>query len=334
MNNKSEKEEIKGYISFNINLNENTDDLYDDMDYEICRDVAPIQISISNDSSHDKSDQISNQIQSIAKDTNSEVFKAIKEMRAAAQSYYFEEENIGGEQAIFSADLWFCEKGKEVRLDSGTYIRNTGVPPSGVKFPLYEIFEDVHYDDDCWTNHESNQTQQSVHKSYQHLASFILFYAEFLSYGEKKEQDHPLNAVQNLMFKWKIILDNDKGDTKTNEALELFDKIREGIETYEDGFLKIGQTISNLKLDDNQILTFVEACVEMYLFTNSSGGKFNGYELLTNDEVNYRFNEGYDEETKKTFDNFKFLKTINDSIGDDKVVKILLDMIKDNREHE
>ena len=72
----------------------------------------------------------------------------------------------------------------------------------------------------------------------------------------------------------------------------------------------------------------------MYLFTNSSGGKFNGYELLTNDEVNYRFNEGYDEETKKTFDNFKFLKTINDSIGDDKVVKILLDMIKDNREHE
>lgn len=136
------------------------------------------------------------------------------------------------------------------------------------------------------------------------------------------------------MFKWKIILDNDKGDTKTLEALELFDKIREGIETYENGFLKIGQTISNLKLDDNQILTFVEACVEMYLFTNSSGGKFNGYELLTNDEVNYRFNEGYDEETKKTFDNFKFLKTINDSIGDDKVVKILLDMIKNNREHE
>ena len=42
----------------------------------------------------------------------------------------------------------------------------------------------------------------------------------------------------------------------------------------------------------------------------------------------------YEAETKKTFDNFKFLKTINDSIGDDKVVKILLDMIKDNREHE
>ena len=152
MNNISDKEEIKGYVSFMINTNEYTDDLYDDMDWEICGDVEPIQISIYNDSSLDKSDHISDQIQSIANDTNSEVFKAIKEMRAAALAYYFEEENIGGEQAIFSADLWFCEKGKEVRLDNGTYIRNTGVPPSGVKFPLYEIFEDVHYDDDCWTD--------------------------------------------------------------------------------------------------------------------------------------------------------------------------------------
>ena len=146
MNNKSEKEEIKGYISFSINLNKYTDDLYDDMDYEICRKVEPIQISIYYDSSLNKSDEISNQIQAIATDANSEVFEAIKEMRAEAYSYYFEDENIGGEEAIFSADLWFCEKGKEV-YSNGTYIRNTGVPPSGLKFPLYEIFEDVNYND-------------------------------------------------------------------------------------------------------------------------------------------------------------------------------------------
>ena len=144
------KEEIKGYVSFMINTNEYTDDLYDDMDYEICREVEPIQISIYNDSSLDKSDQISDQIQSIANDTNSEVFKAIKEMRDAAHAYYFEEENIGGETAIFCADLWFCEKGKEVRNDSGVYIRNTGVPPSGINFSLNEIFEDVGYDVDWW----------------------------------------------------------------------------------------------------------------------------------------------------------------------------------------
>jgi len=146
MNNKSEKEEIKGYISFSIDLNKYTDDLYDDMDYEICRKVEPIQISIYYDSSLNKSDEISNQIQAIATDANSEVFEAIKEMRAEAYSYYFEDENIGGEEAIFSADLWFCEKGKEV-YSNGTYIRNTGVPPSGLKFPLYEIFEDVNYND-------------------------------------------------------------------------------------------------------------------------------------------------------------------------------------------
>ena len=57
------KEEIKGYVSFMINTNEYTDDLYDDMDWEICGDVEPIQISIYNDSSLDKSDQISDQIQ-------------------------------------------------------------------------------------------------------------------------------------------------------------------------------------------------------------------------------------------------------------------------------
>ena len=325
MNNKSEKEEIKGYISFKIDLNKYTDDLYDDMDYEICGEVEPIQISIYNDSSLNKSDHISNQIQAIATDTSSEVFEAIKEMRAAAQSYYFEDENIGGEEAIFIADLWFCEKGKEV-YSNGTYIRNTGVPPLGLKFPLYEIFEDVHYDDDCWTDQDSNKIQQTVHENHQHLASFIIFYGEFLSYGEKKEPDDPLNAVKKLIYKWKIILEEDK-DHNDSEALELYEKIREGIKTYEDGFLKIGQTISNLKLDDNQILTFVKACVEMYLFSNSSDGKFTGDELVSDDEVNYRFYKGYDAETKKTFENLKFLKIINDSIGDDKVVKFFLDMI-------
>lgn len=155
------------------------------------------------------------------------------------------------------------------------------------------------------------------------LASFIIFYQEFLGYGEKKQPDDELNAVKKLMYKWKIISEEDDD----GEALELYEKIREGIKTYEDGFLKIGHTISNLNLDDNQILTFVKACIEMYLFTNSSDGKFTGDELVSDDEIKYRFYEGYDEETKKAFKNLKFLEIINDSIGDDKVVKILLDMI-------
>lgn len=166
-----------------------------------------------------------------------------------------------------------------------------------------------------------------------HLASFIIFYGEFLSYGEKKEPDDPLNAVKKLIYKWKIILEEDK-DHNDSQALEFYKKIREGIKTYEDGFLKIGQTISNLKLDDNQILTFVKACVEMYLFTNSSDGKFTGDELVSDDEVNYRFYEGYDAETKKTFKNLKFLKIINDSIGDDKVIKFLLSMIMNDLQKE
>ena len=125
------------------------------------------------------------------------------------------------------------------------------------------------------------------------------------------------------MYKWKIISEKDDD----GEVLELYEKIREGIKIYEDGFLKIGHTISNLNLDDNQILTFVKACIEMYLFTNSSDGKFTGDELVSDDEIKYRFHKGYDEETKKAFKNLKFLEIINDSIGDDKVVKILLDMI-------
>ena len=169
-------------------------------------------------------------------------------------------------------------------------------------------------------------SDNKINISIQHLASFIIFYGEFLSYGEKKEPDDPLNAVKKLIYKWKIILEEDK-DHNDSQALELYEKIREGIKTYEDGFLKIGQTISNLKLDDNQILTFVKACVEMYLFTNSSDGKFTGDELVSDDEVNYRFHKGYDAETKKTFKNLKFLKIINDSIGDDKVIKFLLSMI-------
>ena len=169
----------------------------------------------------------------------------------------------------------------------------------------------------------SIKPNQTVHEKNHHLASFIIFYQEFLGYGEKKQPDDELNAVKKLMYKWKIISEEDDD----GEALELYEKIREGIKTYEDGFLKIGHTISNLNLDDNQILTFVKACIEMYLFTNSSDGKFTGDELVSDDEIKYRFYEGYDEETKKAFKNLKFLEIINDSIGDDKVVKILLDMI-------
>ena len=161
------------------------------------------------------------------------------------------------------------------------------------------------------------------HEKNHHLASFIIFYQEFLGYGEKKQPDDELNAVKKLMYKWKIILEEDD-----DEILELYEKIREGIKTYEDGFLKIGHTISNLKLDDNQILNFVKACVEMYLFTNSSDGKFTGDELVSDDEIKYRFYKGYDAETKKAFKNLKFLEIINDSIGEDKVLKILLDMIR------
>ena len=87
MNNKSEKEEIKGYISFSIDLNKYTDDLYDDMDYEICRKVEPIQISIYYDSSLNKSDEISNQIQAIATDANSEVFEAKIEVENSPPKY-------------------------------------------------------------------------------------------------------------------------------------------------------------------------------------------------------------------------------------------------------
>ena len=71
-------------------------------------------------------------------------------------------------------------------------------------------------------------------KKNHHLASFIIFYQEFLGYGEKKQPDDELNAVKKLMYKWKIISEEDDDD----EALELYEKIREGIKTYEDGFLK------------------------------------------------------------------------------------------------
>ena len=150
MNSKKEGKEIKGYITFKIDLNRYTDHLYYVMDSEICGDLKPIQIYIYNDDEEWDADHIFDQIQSIANDINSELFKAVKKMRDAAHAYYFEEENIGGETAIFCADLWFCEKGKEVRNDSGVYIRNTGVPPSGINFSLNEIFEDVGYDVDWW----------------------------------------------------------------------------------------------------------------------------------------------------------------------------------------
>ena len=71
-------------------------------------------------------------------------------------------------------------------------------------------------------------SDNKINISIQHLASFIIFYGEFLSYGEKKEPDDPLNAVKKLIYKWKIILEEDK-DHNDSQALELYEKIREGI---------------------------------------------------------------------------------------------------------
>ena len=49
MNSKKKGEEIKGYITFKIDLNRFTDHLYFVMDSEICGDLEPIQIYIYND---------------------------------------------------------------------------------------------------------------------------------------------------------------------------------------------------------------------------------------------------------------------------------------------
>ena len=246
MNNKSEKEEIKGYISFSIDLNKYTDDLYDDMDYEICREVEPIQISIYYDSSLNKSDEISNQIQAIATDANSEVFEAIKQMRAEAYSYYFEDENIGGEEAIFSADLWFCEKGKEV-YSNGTYIRNTGVPPSGLKFPLYEIFEDVNYNDFD-------------------IEDAVKHYEQGLESLEKKEFD---SAIK--LFTKAITLDSKlrkayakRGEAKSKledyqEAINDFSKAIELDPTYTSVYVQLAVCLNKVELFEDSKKYFTEA---------------------------------------------------------------------------
>jgi hypothetical protein len=151
----------------------------------------------------------------------------------------------------------------------------------------------------------------------QHLISFSLFYSSFLDFNKKKgSQDDLEQLITNKIFQG-----NDKEMYENfNIGMDFCDKIREGIKTYEEGFKKIEETISTLKINDNQINNFIHLCIEMYLFTNSENDQFTGDEIYPESGEFYKGFENYS--------TFNFFETLNNGIKENKVVEILLKAIK------
>ena len=155
----------------------------------------------------------------------------------------------------------------------------------------------------------------------QHLISFSLFYEDFLDFSSKKGSQADLEELITN----KIFQGNDKEMYENfNIGMDFCDKIREGIKTYEEGFKKIEETISTLKINDDQINNFINLCIEMYLFTNSENGQFTGDEIYPESGEFYKGFENYSK--------FNFFETLNNGFKENKVVEILLKAIKSSKE--
>ena len=145
----------------------------------------------------------------------------------------------------------------------------------------------------------------------QSLVSYALFIELFLGYSKKKGSKDEL--YQHLKH---AIFNSNWDDLKVNFAggCELFDKIKEGITSYEDGFSKIAEDISKLEdIEEYQVEKFIAMCLVFYTETSET-------EVSMWDGFNDKFNLIT---THKEYNRLSFLEPLYKGFGNDLMTNIL-----------
>ena len=120
--------EIKGKVSFgmDVKLMEEDDTLEEIADYVLMY-ADPIDVVL------DDSSDILESLKKEATDFDSLLFEKVKALRSESTSYYYEAENLGGEEVMFWGNMILTDEND---------CKHT--------FKLSDVYEDYPWNDSCW----------------------------------------------------------------------------------------------------------------------------------------------------------------------------------------
>ena len=120
-----------------------------------------------------------------------------------------------------------------------------------------------------------------------HLTSFVVLFENFFGYNKAKSMDELHQLIKHKIYNgsWDLFRND------WSESLKLYDKLTDGIKTYEDAFERMVVTLKGNNLDENQTTDFLDLTLEMYLVTSKSKGvldnEFNEDYSFNRDHPNY-----------------------------------------------
>ena len=119
---------IKGKVSFGMDVKlMEEDDTLDHLAYYVLMYADPIDVVLEDSS------EILESLKREATDFDSLLFKSVKDLRAESSSYYYEAENLGGEEVVFWGNMIFIDEND---------IEHS--------FKLSDVYEDYYWYDSCW----------------------------------------------------------------------------------------------------------------------------------------------------------------------------------------
>jgi hypothetical protein len=119
---------MKGKVSFgmDVKLMEEDDTLEEIADYVLMY-ADPIDVVLEDNS------DIFESLKKEATDFDSLLFKKVKALRSESASYYYEAENLGGEEVMFWGNMILADENHNEHT-----------------FKLSDIYEDYSWDNSCW----------------------------------------------------------------------------------------------------------------------------------------------------------------------------------------
>lgn len=144
----------------------------------------------------------------------------------------------------------------------------------------------------------------------QDLISFVILFENYLGYNEKQSMQDLHQLIKHKIF------DGDWDEFKSNwsAGLDKYDKLTEGVNTYEEGFDRMVDVLRGLSLSNGAIGSFLELTLEMYFTTSSSAGVI---EFEINEENQF-------DKQHPNYPKFKLFEYLSSAMGEDVVMGFLV----------
>lgn len=144
----------------------------------------------------------------------------------------------------------------------------------------------------------------------QNLISFTVFFENFFEYNEKKSKEDLHQLIKHKIF------DGNWDEFRSNWSigLDMYDKIIDGINTYEEGFDRVVKILKELTLSNDSKKSFLELTLEMYHETSPTSGVIES-EINDENQIN---------KSHPNYSKFKIFEYLSNAMGDDVVLNFLI----------